>query len=209
MIASENLNSERTFVVYLGQKLRKLRKEQNLTQLDLARQVDITNGQISTIERGVSSPSIATLHRISNVIGVPMSEFFADAPAGQVQIVRSGKGRRIAGTDVHTKVDVLAAQGRTGGFNALFVEVNPGGTLHMRARPSASEACFLYAVAGKCTLQIEDESYALEPGDSVHINARREQTIKNAGTGSFQALIVSQQAQIGSEVQTVVTADQD
>jgi transcriptional regulator with XRE-family HTH domain len=207
MIASENLNSERTFVVYLGQKLRKLRKEQNLTQLDLARQVDITNGQISTIERGVSSPSIATLHRISNVIGVPMSEFFADAPAGQVRssAVRAPDRR-------HRRAH---QGGRVGGpgpdrrLQRLFVEVNPGGTLHMRARPSASEACFLYAVAGKCTLQIEDESYALEPGDSVHINARREQTIKNAGTGSFQALIVSQQAQIGSEVQTVVTADQD
>ncbi|HET9232522.1 MAG TPA: helix-turn-helix transcriptional regulator, partial [Candidatus Eisenbacteria bacterium] len=65
-------HDEKTHMIYLGQKLRKLRKEQNLTQLELAQQVGITNGQVSTIERGVSSPSLATLHRIARALNVPM-----------------------------------------------------------------------------------------------------------------------------------------
>ena len=71
-------NDEKINMMFLGQKLRKVRKEQNLTQLELAQQVGITNGQVSTIERGVSSPSLSTLHRIARALNVPMHEFFED-----------------------------------------------------------------------------------------------------------------------------------
>ncbi|TPW09592.1 MAG: hypothetical protein FD129_2153, partial [bacterium] len=35
----------------LGERVRRFRRELQLTQMDLARQVGVTNGQISTIER--------------------------------------------------------------------------------------------------------------------------------------------------------------
>src|SRR5215475_12587286 len=100
-------NGEKKFVIFLGHKLRKLRKEQNLTQLELAQQVGITNGQVSTIERGVSSPSLATLHRIARALNVPMQEFFEDERSKDVELVRKGKGRKVASTQEDVTVEVL------------------------------------------------------------------------------------------------------
>src|SRR5512140_1516805 len=197
-------NTEKKFVVFLGHKLRKLRKEQNLTQLDLARQVGITNGQISTIERGVSSPSISTLHRISSVLGVSMAEFFDDEPGREIQMVRRGKGRRIAGTDENVVAEVLAQRGGNGGLNAIFLEISGGGELRVSPKPHASEEFFLYVLRGACEVHVENDSYPLEAGDSVYVNARSEQWIKNVGTGSFQALLSGQSALIGSEIQTLL-----
>ena len=194
-------NIEKKFVVFLGHKLRKLRKEQNLTQLDLARQVGITNGQISTIERGVSSPSISTLHKISSVLGVPMAEFFEDEPSREIHIVRKDSGRKVAGTGENVDVRVLAQRGGHGGFNAIFLSVGEG-ELRVAPKPHASEEYFLYVIRGKCNLLVDSDSYALDAGDSVYVNARKEQWIKNVGTGSFQALLISQSVLIGSEVQT-------
>jgi transcriptional regulator with XRE-family HTH domain len=199
---------ERSFVSFLGQKLRKLRKEQNLTQLDLARQVGITNGQISTIERGVSSPSISTLHKIAAVLGVGMAEFFENEPAQQLQMVRKGKGRRIAGTNENVKVEVLAQRGRNGGGNALSIEI-AGGELRVSPKPHASEEYFLYVVRGKCSLALDGENHLMEAGDSAYVNARKEQLIKNTGTGPVQFLIVSQSALIGSEVQSFLASTAD
>jgi transcriptional regulator with XRE-family HTH domain len=199
-----NLN-EKTFVSFLGQKLRKLRKEQNLTQLDLARQVGITNGQISTIERGVSSPSISTLHKVAAVLGVGMAEFFEDEPAQQLQMVRKGKGRRIAGTDENVRVEVLAQRGRNGGGNALSIEI-AGGELRVSPKPHASEEYFLYVVRGKCSLDLDGETHSMEAGDSAYVNARKEQLIKNVGNGPVQLLIISQSALIGSEIQSFLSA---
>ena len=53
----------------LGERIRRFRRDLQLTQMDLAKQVGVTNGQISTIERGLSAPSIGTLRRISEAIG--------------------------------------------------------------------------------------------------------------------------------------------
>jgi transcriptional regulator with XRE-family HTH domain len=194
-------SGEKTFVVFLGHKVRKLRKEQNLTQLDLARQVGITNGQISTIERGVSSPSISTLHKISNVLGVSMAEFFDDEPSREIQVVRRGRGRKIAGTTDNVEVEVLAQRGGTGGLNAIFIEIGAG-ELRVAPKPHAAEEYFLYILKGQCDLLVEEDAYALEATDSVYVNARKEQWIRNTGTGVFQALLISQSALIGSEVQT-------
>lgn len=194
---------DRGFVSFLGQKLRRLRKEQNLTQLDLATQVGITNGQISTIERGVSSPSIATLHKISQVLGVPMAEFFEDEPAGEVSIIRKGRGRKISGTDDNVRVEVLTQKGRTGGVNTMFVEIGSG-ELKIAPMPHASEDYFLYVLKGKCNLRVGDESHLLDAYDAVYVKARKEQWIKNVGTGPFQAILISQGGLIGTEIQSLL-----
>ena len=197
-------NVEKQFVVFLGHKLRKLRKEQNLTQLDLARQVGITNGQISTIERGVSSPSISTLHRISSVLGVSMAEFFDDVPGRDVQIVKSGAGRQVEGTDPNVIVQVLAQRGGSGGFNALLVRIEAG-DLEVIPKPHAPEEYFLYVLQGTCELLVENDAYSLEKNDTAYVSARKEQWIRNTGAGPFQALLISQSALIGSEIQTLLS----
>lgn len=194
---------ERGFVTFLGQRLRHLRREQNLTQLDLARQVGITNGQISTIERGVSSPSIATLHRISQVLGVPMSTFFEDEDTSEVHVLRRSKGRRIAGTPDHVTAEVLCQRGREGGSNILLLDVDSG-ELRIDPLPRAGEDYFLYVLKGKCNLRLGDDSQILDNGDSACVKARREQWIRNVGAGPLQALLISQGTLIGSEVQALV-----
>ncbi|MDZ4805358.1 MAG: XRE family transcriptional regulator [Candidatus Eisenbacteria bacterium] len=191
------------FVGYIGQKLRRLRKAQNLTQLDLAVQVGITNGQISTIERGVSSPSIASLHKISQVLGVSMAEFFEDEPAGDVQVIRTGRGRRISGTDDNVRVEVLTQRGRQGGVNTLFVEIGSG-ELRIAPMPHSSDEYVMYLIRGKCNLRVGNESHILDANDAVYVKARGEQWIKNVGAGPVQAILVSQGTLIGSEVQSLL-----
>ncbi len=47
-----------------------------LSQVGLAEKVERTTETISNIERGVSSPTIETLERLSGALRVPMREFF-------------------------------------------------------------------------------------------------------------------------------------
>ena len=132
-----------------------------------------------------------------------MAEFFDDEPGREIQIVRKGKGRRIAGTEGNVIAEVLAQRGGNGGLNAIFLEVGAG-ELRVAPKPHASDEYFLYVLRGACELLVENDAYSLEAGDSVYVNARREQWIKNVGTGSFQALLISQSALIGSEIQTLL-----
>jgi transcriptional regulator with XRE-family HTH domain len=54
----------------MGERLRKLRGEHDLTILDLAAKAGVSAGIISQIERGLSNPSMKTLQRLRMALGV-------------------------------------------------------------------------------------------------------------------------------------------
>jgi transcriptional regulator with XRE-family HTH domain len=201
-------HDEQTNMVYLGQKLRKLRKEQNLTQLELAQQVGITNGQVSTIERGVSSPSLATLHRIARALNVPMQEFFEDERNKDVELVRKGTGRRVASTREDVTVEVLCARSDRGAFNVLFLDLDAG-ELRLAPRPSSPEEYYLYVLRGKCEVEIQGDSYVLDPGDSIFVKAQREQIIRNVGGDNFRALVVTRSEMVAPEIRSLLAASRN
>lgn len=64
----------------VGQRLKQVRKEHNLSQRELARRAGVTNGTISLIEKNQNSPSIAMLRKILEGIPMDLSDFFASAP---------------------------------------------------------------------------------------------------------------------------------
>lgn len=54
------------------------RLEKDLTQIELAKQVNISNRTISEIERGRRTPSGPLAKRIADVLDVNMEDFFKD-----------------------------------------------------------------------------------------------------------------------------------
>lgn len=56
----------------LGDAIRQLRGERNLTQEALAHEAEITVGHLSMIERGLANPTWGTVGRIAEALGVSM-----------------------------------------------------------------------------------------------------------------------------------------
>ena len=198
-------DDERIQAVYLGQKLRQLRKEQNLTQLELAQQVGITNGQISTIERGVSSPSLTTLQRIAKALNVPIPEFFEDERKKEIELVRKGQGRKVATEGESLSLEVLLGRSNQGAFNVFMLTVESG-EMRLNPRPSMPDEYYLYVLRGKCEIELLGESHVLDPGDSVFVKAQRDQIIRNVGAGELKVLLVSRSEMVAPEVRSLLAA---
>lgn len=60
----------------LGKKVQKLRKEQNLTQEELAHQLGISRVYMGYIEQGRESPSLKLLMKISRKFNVKVEDLF-------------------------------------------------------------------------------------------------------------------------------------
>ena len=58
----------------LGQKIAELRKAKNLTQLELATQLNITDKAVSKWERDISCPDINTFPKLAEILGVSVDE---------------------------------------------------------------------------------------------------------------------------------------
>lgn len=58
----------------LGQRIRDLRRKQDITGLELANLAQVSQSTISRIERDEQSPTIETLTNICNALEVPLAE---------------------------------------------------------------------------------------------------------------------------------------
>lgn len=63
-------------VATIGSRLRRLRKERNLTQAELARQIGIQQSDLSRMEKGEYRVSLDNLFKILSVFDVQVADFF-------------------------------------------------------------------------------------------------------------------------------------
>ncbi len=54
-----------------GQKIKSLRRLRKMTQAELAKKTGLTQQHIAKIEKGITSPRLATLKKIENALGLP------------------------------------------------------------------------------------------------------------------------------------------
>ena len=57
----------------VSQNLVRLRKENNLTQIELSQKINFSDKAVSRWEKGEVLPDIETIEKLSEVFGVPMS----------------------------------------------------------------------------------------------------------------------------------------
>ena len=72
----------------IGSRLRRLRKERNLTQAELARQIGIQQSDLSRMEKGEYRVSLDNLFKILAVFDVQVSEFFGKPEAAEAAAQR-------------------------------------------------------------------------------------------------------------------------
>lgn len=60
----------------MSNNLKKLRIEKNIKQVDLAQTLNITNDYLSSIERGIRTPSFKLAQKIANYFETTVDEIF-------------------------------------------------------------------------------------------------------------------------------------
>jgi len=57
-----------------GQNMKRIRTKKKMSQGDIARALDVDRGFISNIENGKKNPTLATVARIANALGISADE---------------------------------------------------------------------------------------------------------------------------------------
>ncbi len=64
----------------IGQKIKQLRKQRNLTQMELAERINVSFQQVQKYENGETQITLQRLWAISNALYVPITAFWQDFP---------------------------------------------------------------------------------------------------------------------------------
>src|SRR5574342_182493 len=85
--------------VDVGGRLRELREARNISMRALATKSGLSANALSMIERGKTSPSVSTLYKLADALGVSITAFFgSQADRQQVVFLKADERPRVAFT---------------------------------------------------------------------------------------------------------------
>jgi transcriptional regulator with XRE-family HTH domain len=101
-VAAGHLQSDVAIDRRIGDEVRHLRKARGMTLAALSRASGLSQGYLSQVERGISSPSVKALHSISKALDVTISWFFMQGADGEDElrdhVVRANNRRKLSFT---------------------------------------------------------------------------------------------------------------
>jgi transcriptional regulator with XRE-family HTH domain len=175
-----------TIEVDLGARIRTRRLARHETLRELAGQAAVTESFLSQVERGVASPSIASVQRIARALDTSIAELFAaDDSAGTV--VRVGDRRKIVYQGLGA-VDEFLTRGTDGRLQVIYSTIQPGGGTGDEAYTHDSDEEVVVVLEGSLDLWVGPEHYRLESGDAVTHSSRVPHRNTNPGPGVARVL---------------------
>jgi transcriptional regulator with XRE-family HTH domain len=186
--AGETAETADSAEAHVGERLRDLRQQKNLSVRALASLSGLAINTLSMIENGRTSPSVSTLQILARALEVPIAAFFEQA-AVEKKIVHVRKEQRPIVTVDTTRLEHLGKDLAGNAVQPFVVTLQPGsGSGHSLIVHTGHE--FVYCLSGQVLYSIEEETYLLEAGDSIVFESHLPHRWENTGTGPAQVILV-------------------
>src|SRR5215210_8472330 len=167
--------------VALGARIRTLRRDAGMTLRQLADKAGFTESFLSQVERGVASPSIASVQRLAHGLGLSIGELFAEPPRSG-RVVRRDERRRVTYPGLRA-VDEFLTVGRDARLQVIESTIEPGGGTGDEAYAHESDEEVVVVLEGRLELWVGDETHLLEQGDAITYASRQLHRNRNPGPG--------------------------
>lgn len=158
----------------IGEEIRRQRKRQDMTMAMLADAAGLSQGMLSKIETGQTSPSLATLANLANALAVPLSSFFsAGERSRDVSYVPAGEGIRIdrRGTRAGHLYQLLGHSVRGDvTVEPYLITLDATAEPYDEFRHEGME--YIHMLSGSVVYRHGDSQFTLKPGDSLLFDAR-------------------------------------
>ena len=163
----------------LGARIRGLRRTRRLTLRELAQRAEVTESFLSQVERGVASPSIASVQRIARGLGLSIAQLFTHED-GAGRVVRRDARRRITYPGLRAVDEFLTPPSATR-LQLIESTIEPGGGTGDEPYTHDSDEEVVLVLEGELDLWVADEQYHLRTGDSITFSSRQPHWNVNRG----------------------------
>lgn len=156
--------------IELGVRIRALRRAAGLTLRQLADRAGFTESFLSQVERGVASPSIASVQRLARGLGLSIGELFAE-PERTGRVVRREARRRVTYPGLKA-VDEFLTAGSDGRLQVILSTIEPTGGTGEEAYAHESDEEVVIVLEGEIDLWVGDDHHLLRDGDAITYPSR-------------------------------------
>ncbi len=174
----------------LGMTIRRLRESRQLSLKEVAVRSGLTQSFLSQVERNLTSPSVASLRKVAQALGVPLAALFQGPTTPEDHVVRRGERRQL----VHPRRqwrDYLLTPNLTGKLQVILSVIEPGcGSGDEPYSHDSDEECVMI-LRGRLEFWVGSDWYLLEEGDSIVFESRIPHRNRNPGPDQAEVLWIT------------------
>lgn len=158
----------------IATNLKHIRQMRELSLDQVAELTGVSKSMLGQIERGSSSPTIQTMWKISNGLGINFT-FLIQPQEQEITITRASDKTPITGDDGKFRI---YSEWQSQSQELITLEIDPLGKSHSNPHiPGTQEHLTVHD--GTLKLTLADEVHYLHPGDSAHYIADVDHTYEN------------------------------
>ncbi len=172
----------------IGEKIKRLRVKNGLTQEELADRSELTKGFISQVERNLTSPSISTLVDILEGLGTNLKEFFNESIDEKIVFSRED-AFETENEDLKYILKWIIPNAQKNLMEPILIELEEDGKSKEDTPHEGEE--FGYVISGSIYIHIGMEKNKVKKGESFYYKANSNHYISNAGKTPARVIWVS------------------
>lgn len=184
--------------VNIGERLRELREARNISMRALAARSGLSANALSMIERNKASPSVSTLYKLADALGVSITLFFGSTTERQqVVFLKADQRSRVAFT--RGVFEGLGGEKFIGRVEPFMLTLESNANSGPRAMMHTGHE-FVFCLRGELEYQVERQMFLLQAGDSLLFAAHLKHKWRNPGKNVATALIILSGFEEGEEL---------
>ena len=171
----------------IGKKIKMLRTLNNLTQEELASRCDLTKGYISQLENDLTSPSIATLVDILDVLGSNLNEFFSSDTISE-KIVFT-KEDYFSKNNEYGSITWLITNAQKNEMEPILLNLYPNQSTPIDYPHEGEE--FGYVIEGNILVCLDNQKFKCKKGESFYYESSKTHYLKNTSNSNAKIIWIS------------------
>jgi len=174
----------------LGMTIRRLREDRQFSLKEVAARSGLTQSFLSQVERNLTSPSVASLRKVAQAFGVPLTALFQGPVMPENRVVRRSERRQLIHPSRQWR-DYLLTPSLTGKLQVILSVIEPGGGSGDEPYAHDSDEECVVILRGRLEFWVGSECYLLEEGDSIVFESRIPHRNRNPGPEQAEVLWIT------------------
>ncbi len=174
--------------VDVGGRLRELRESRGISMRTLATRSGLSANALSMIERGKTSPSVSTLYKLADALGVAITAFFGpESDKKQVIFLKADERPRMNFS--RGMFEGLGGENFIGRVMPFLLTLEGGSSSGPHDMVHTGHE-FVFCLRGQLEYKVEREVFLLASGDSLLFASQLKHRWRNTGNTVANALII-------------------
>ena len=176
--------------MYIGRKIKELRKAQKISLTDLAQKSGVQIATLSRMENLKMTGTLESHLNIAKALGVDITQLYNDIETSKT--IKENSRKTLTDSFSYNdkaSYEILTGNVLTKKMMPIMLRIEAGGKTKMEQNPSGTEK-FLFVLQGQIKAHVGDQTYPLPQNHTLYFDSSLIHHFENTGKNAAKVILV-------------------